>query len=166
MESSDPTNSGEMAAPVTPGSIQHVVMYSPVPIPPPLPVECSDTMDALNKMSTCLNEHFQLFENQIKISLYHLSKNEGREAIEYLEKLKKKNKCGQQQVEFHFQRLKKSASALTRKVGSLQNIEAHLRQKMETFSSIFGDEMEVAEAEEESTCKELMNQKREEDNLD
>ena len=48
----------QMAAPETPSknpSVQHVLMYSLVPVAPPLPVECSAIDDALNKMSSCLN---------------------------------------------------------------------------------------------------------------
>jgi hypothetical protein len=149
---------------------QHVVMYAPVPSKPtsaisePSPSPSQGTskqspppsgpLAAATKITQCLQQHFEDADTHLKVAMYHLSKNEPKEVSKTLEKIRNMNKVKHHQLQFHLNTLKTSSGGLQQKVASLQkrekyllNTQATMQQKMESFTSIFDDDMD------EPACK-------------
>ena len=149
---------------------QHVVMYAPVPSKPtsairePSPNPSQGTskqspppygpLAAATKITQCLQQHFEDADTHLKVAMYHLSKNEPKEVSKTLEKIRIMNKVKHHQLQFHLNTLKTSSGGLEQKVASLQkrekyllNTQATMQQKMESFTSIFDDDMD------EPACK-------------
>ena len=157
---SDCEQSQEEVQPATPSSTTATTSAIREPSPSPSQGTSKQSpppygpLAAATKITQCLQQHFEDADTHLKVAMYHLSKNEPKEVSKTLEKIRIMNKVKHHQLQFHLNTLKTSSGGLEQKVASLQkrekyllNTQATMQQKMESFTSIFDDDMD------EPACK-------------